>query len=122
MSVSLSIQNRIIREIVPSSVSTRGGIAHETVRAQRPSHGSFKWTLFIRSPCTEVRERTDGGRGCECGRKKRKRSGEKKEKKRKEKERAVVGVGERQRDGWRGGARERVGISRMDLSSNVARK
>lgn len=87
MSVSLSIQNRMIREIVPSSVSTRGGIAHETVRAQRPSHGSFKWTLFIRSPSTEVRERTDGGRGCECGRKKRKRSGEKKEKKRKEKER-----------------------------------
>lgn len=54
------------------------------------------------------------------------REKEKKEERRKvgekKKRKGVVGVGERQRDGWRGGARERVGISRMDLSSNVARK
>ena len=131
MSISLSIQNRIeekkrllfnyfffpSRSIVPSSASTRGGIARETVHARR-----FKWTLFIRSPCTEVRERTDGGRGCE-ERKERgaaKRRRERKEKKRRESRgwcwRETKGRMERRSE------RERMSISRMDLSSNVARK
>ena len=116
MSISLSIQNRIeekkrllfnyfffpSRSIVPSSASTRGGIARETVHARR-----FKWTLFIRSPCTEVRERTDGGRGCE-ERKERgaaKRRRERKEKKRREswlvleRDKGTDGEEEREREG-----------------------